>query len=380
MRQTLKKWLRRLLPIAVLGLPIVQSADAQVVQPVYTRPSKGSALTVFNTANPSGTETSAVFDMSAFAEVQLDVAITQTGGVTSNKSFGVSELGRYIKIQVTYDTPANDRSAIYTVLGSDSPTGTFVALDGPGSLQVIRPNPSLAMTNAKLVMTPLPYATTQYTRPSKGESITVLNTTLGQFTPVFPSTPVMDMRGFASVGISVVYSGASCSYGMNIFVYGSSIPTEASMRVLPTTNSVRTTQITASYVVNVASDYMLIGGSNYPVSGGIADCLVTVIATPLPYGVSDSAFPRTARFTTFYTLDAIGTEVNVANNERYSVMRIQNLGAGAASCGPPGGKVIRLAGETAVGNGATVTLEGYAGSFVCSSVGGVATQIGFFNY
>lgn len=367
-----------------LGFALAPSnAEAQT----YVRPSKGASFTVFSQPPQNGqTFISAVYDMSAFAELQLDTYATYAPVGSDSLSWNVAGLPRYVKISAVFAVTSYTNRVDYTILGSDTPNGTFTPLGIPGAYQSFQPNPTTQMATVRLVVTPLPYSTIQYTRPGKGENLTMLNSPLSPFVGIFalPSTPVIDMRGFAGLSVFARYFGPSCAYGMNLFVYGGSTPVEGDMRTLNTANAVRTTIQTASYVVNVPTDFAVIGGSIFATGiGGAADCNVSVTITPVPYDVGEGAFPRTARFVNFYNLGAGGADVEIETNERYSYIRLQNLSTGVAACGPAGAfKVIQLQPATAAnaGNGGVVVLENYSGKMYCAALGGVATQVSFLHY
>ena len=86
--------------ILALAFGFCATADAQTVQPTYTRPSKGAALQILNSAvtfAPSTYAPSAIFDWTAFAGVivtvnapaadcRYGVRVKALGGTSTNKS------------------------------------------------------------------------------------------------------------------------------------------------------------------------------------------------------------------------------------------------------------------------------------------------------
>ena len=339
--------------------------EAQVVQPVYTRPSKGAALVVFNTSNPAGSEVSAVYDMSAFAEVQLEAAVT-SGASSITQSFGVSGLGRYIKVQAVYSGVANNISVTYNVLGADTTAGPFVELGSPGARQVVQAYPNLAITSAKLTMTPLPYATTQYTRPAKGSPMTVWDRpTDPAFSPQF--SPVIDMRGFASVSITVVDPLDTCTTNtLATSVWGGDSTDVAQMRILQSSLSLMYNTEPANYVVNVPTNYISIANAVFN-DGNPPDCNVKVVATPLPFVVDPKSYPATRVRAQIYTVTSTGVTISLLSYLNNT--RLQNAGAFDVVCEPSiggtGGMFFNA--NTANKAGGAIELYGLTGDFFCSA-------------
>lgn len=368
-------------------------AHAQVVQPQYVRPSKGAAITVFDKANPPNgfTETSVVYDMSAFAEAQFDATLVQ-GGTTTVDSYNVAFLGRYIKVQAVYTTPnlavnpPRLGSVVYSVLGSDSATGNFTLLRGPGAWQLESSGGSSAITNAKLVLTPLPYTTNQYTRPGKGNTISLYNGTLSTLNPMLPPvcSPAIDMRGFASLEISIRYSSpAGCRYFPGVIVAGGSTASTACVNKISSPNAVRTTSESYSYVVPVPSSFAGVYLYQFDTGAG-NDCNVFVDVTPLPYVPADGTYPVNSAYQLVSLINPGGAS-NVVQLAGYlRNLRIQNLGNGKVDCGATSGTwPISLAPQTArTGDGGVWEINGFSGDYLnriyCSSVAG--TTIGVFQY
>ena len=64
----------------VLGYGFCGDAEAQTVQPVYTRPSKGAVLTLINASQATSLVTSPVYDWTAFTAVTATVKFSKADG------------------------------------------------------------------------------------------------------------------------------------------------------------------------------------------------------------------------------------------------------------------------------------------------------------
>lgn len=115
--------------IALLfALLVTFTASAQVVQPVYTRPSKSKVQTLFSLSQSlSGTQTSAVLDTSTFYSIQIQIVYSDLNLMC-----------------LTEDT--------VIVETSDTATGTFIEVDDPGNSIKIR---SYADGNSSLTVSSL---------------------------------------------------------------------------------------------------------------------------------------------------------------------------------------------------------------------------------
>ena len=103
--------------VAILGYGFCSDADAQTVQPVYTRPSKGPVLTVLNASQGTAAVTSPVFDWTAFTAVTATVKWSKADGTACDCPTGAGTC--------TY-------SWTYRVSGSTSKTGPFFILSSIG--------------------------------------------------------------------------------------------------------------------------------------------------------------------------------------------------------------------------------------------------------
>lgn len=102
---------------SILGYGFCSDADAQTTQPVYTRPSKGSVLTVLNASQGTAAVTSPVFDWSAFTAVTTTLKWSKADGTACDCPTGAGTC--------TY-------SWTYRVSGSTSKTGPFFILTSLG--------------------------------------------------------------------------------------------------------------------------------------------------------------------------------------------------------------------------------------------------------
>ena len=80
--------------VAILGYGFCSDADAQTVQPVYTRPSKGPVLTVLNASQGTAAVTSPVFDWTAFTAVTATVKFSKADGTACGSGAVAGECRR----------------------------------------------------------------------------------------------------------------------------------------------------------------------------------------------------------------------------------------------------------------------------------------------
>jgi hypothetical protein len=101
----------------VLGYGFCGDAEAQTVQPVYTRPSKGAVLTLINASQGTALVTSPVYDWTAFTAVTATVKFSKADGTACDCPTG----------------PGTCTFAwTYRVSGSTSKTGPFFILSSLG--------------------------------------------------------------------------------------------------------------------------------------------------------------------------------------------------------------------------------------------------------
>lgn len=387
MREKIKSLFTALL--FALGTSCVLLAPSAAQAQTYVRPSKGTPVTVFDVASVStgvSTLTSAVFDTSAFVELQLDAVTTKTGTPLVTDVFNVSRLGRYVKLQALIDNTLPDPSITYLTLGAEAPADTFYEVRGPGARQVVMPNAPGRIESLKLVMTPLPYTTNQYTRPAKGNSIAVINRALASTGITFTASKPIDMRGFAAISVSVDYSSASCKYYVTPAIYGGASTNTNEMRVIATENAVRAAYSDTSYALNVPTNYISVRGTVTTRSSG-SDCLVSVVITPLPYTVPTAGNPRAEA--TSITYQGTGQFFQASETKPY--FRIENHGTGAVQCcpstdgtspGPYCPLILRAASGVTAGDGGSVVLQNFSGYIYCLSAvsGGTSIKVGVFSY
>ena len=101
----------------MLGYGFCGDAEAQTVQPVYTRPSKGAVLTLINASQGTSLVTSPVYDWTAFTAVTATVKFSKADGTACDCPTGAGTC--------TY-------AWTYRVSGSTSKTGPFFILSSLG--------------------------------------------------------------------------------------------------------------------------------------------------------------------------------------------------------------------------------------------------------
>lgn len=370
----MKQWL-----FALCTALTVAAAPSAAQAQTYVRPSKGTPVAVF----PGGSTPvlSGVYDMSAFVEAQLDVTLTQTTDATV--SYNVPNLARYVRFKVGYVQGANDKNVLITTEGADNPAGPFITLNSPTALQEIRPNPSgTLITAVKMVMTPLPYQTTQYTRPQKGIPSTIINGSLpaiGQFLPVV----TIPMTGFAAISVKIVVGNlpGGCARDASVSVLDGTTLGEAAVA------GVTVNETDGSFAVNVNARFITVYGSVHAGSGA-ADCQYTITATPLPYTVSTDKFVNSAN-QNIWGVSAVTPSAVGANDYTYHNMILTNIGDYPVKCHTSSSDAVVIAnqsgivlgGPTAAGraDGGRIELKNFSYRVYCLSIGG-ASSVATFQY
>ncbi len=101
--------------VAILGYGFCSDADAQTVQPVYARPSKGPVLTTFNATVSPSTITSATYDWTAFTSANVSLKLATAAGTRCPCPSGVDNCEAALRFDIKTST---------------SKTGPFADVDG----------------------------------------------------------------------------------------------------------------------------------------------------------------------------------------------------------------------------------------------------------
>lgn len=374
---------RYLLPILYsLFCMCAGSAQAQT----YVRPSKGTPITVLDTTNPTTTKTSAVYDMSAFSEIQIEDKVTKIifgAPVPFTKSFAVSGLGRYIQILVSYiNTGTGPYSSTVQVLSSDTPNGPFRVLDAPGAITVVSVYPNNTIAQDTLIVTPIPFTSIQYNRPAKGNELVFWQSTGFDSMPFF-RTGTIPMKGFSALGITFNIQAVSPGCKYDFYIQATSTKGGIST---PGTRYYITGDDSRSWAFNVPTEDVELNITRLAkASPGPNDCKVTISAVPLPYTISSADYPQTFTTNVMTTLPGAGTSVPIniglfGNlNVRFQPLNTtQRVDCSTNDTDFP----IRLKGESSSGAGdsGVFLLTGVYGTVYCKTNGPNPVTLGVFQY
>lgn len=114
----------------LLGYGFCGDAEAQTTQPVYTRPSKGSVLTILNDPQASPPVTSPVYDWTAFTAVTLTSKFSKADGTACDCPTGPGTCTYTIGVQVNGSTSKTGPFFIIYSIGVGRRLQNIVAEDG----------------------------------------------------------------------------------------------------------------------------------------------------------------------------------------------------------------------------------------------------------
>ena len=374
--------MRRLI-LALLVAATALPAFAQTTQPVYTRPSKGAPIAVFPTFTPPTsaitTYTSAVYDMTAFAELQITATSTTAAGsspTSTTKSWGVTGFGRYVRIvAVVANQLGTARRVLVVTETAESVAGPFRQIGAPGDYEPVFNDPSNNWTirTFALSATPLPFSTIQYTRPAKGEPLRVMRAVIDGPVAINTSGPI-NFENFAGLTIDVRSPGSAsdCRYTPLIFIYGGDSGSGV-FNLLPTQNSAYAATEPLSYYVAVPTTYISIGfgvSDRGPV--GYVNCtdFWSVSITQQPSDLT-SQFGASNRF--FNDVEALpmGASYTFRPLNYLKRVRMQNMATAPLQCRPLGATygVWNLAPASVLegGDGGVAEYSDFAAPLVCNN-------------